>query len=175
MGFSRQGESLTAGVLKNMKFVVMSDTHLSHVTDQFKAICEHYCHDADMVIHLGDWTRTEVLDYLEQYPLQAVAGNMDGYDVHSRLPVKKVLQVNGYRLGLIHGWGAARDLRSRLKSQFADVHAIFFGHTHQPLQIQEDGLFWFNPGSVFNGRGQFRGTVGVVHVEERLRGEIVVL
>jgi putative phosphoesterase len=143
--------------------------------NQFRAICEQYCHDADMVIHLGDWTRAAVLDYLEQYPLQAVAGNMDDYHVHSRLPAKKVLQVNDYRIGIIHGWGSARDLRSRLKTQFADVHAIFFGHTHQPLQIEENGLFWFNPGSVFSGRGQFDATVGVVHVDQQLHGEIIAL
>ena len=125
------------------------------MTDQFKAICEQYCRDADMVIHLGDWTRSAILDYLEQYPLQAVAGNMDDYSVHSRLPVKKVIQVNGFRIGMIHGWGSARDLRNRLKTQFADVHAIFFGHTHQPLQSEENGLFWFNPGSVFTGAGRF--------------------
>jgi uncharacterized protein len=158
-----------------MKLVVMSDTHLSQATDQFRAICEQYCRDADMVIHLGDWTRTDVLDYLEQYPLQAVAGNMDDYSVHSRLPVKKVLQVNDFRIGIIHGWGSARDLRSRLKTQFADVHAIFFGHTHQPFQSEENGLFWFNPGSVFSGRGQFGGTVGVVHVDQQLHCEIIAL
>jgi uncharacterized protein len=163
------------GVPKNMKLVVMSDTHLSHVTDQFRAICERYCHDADMVMHLGDWTRSTVLDYLGQYPLQAVAGNMDDYSVHDRLPVKKVVEVNGFRIGMIHGWGAGGDLRKRLKAQFDDVHAIFFGHTHQPFQIEENGLFWFNPGSVFTGRGQFRGSVGVIHVEKRLRGEIIVL
>jgi putative phosphoesterase len=158
-----------------MKLVVMSDTHLRHVTDQFKAICEQYCHDADLVIHLGDWTRSEVLDYLEQHSLQAVAGNMDDHIVHSRLPVKKVLQLNGFRIGIIHGWGSGGDMRSRLKTQFADVHAIFFGHTHRPLQIEEDGLYWFNPGSVFMGRGQCRGSVGVVYVERQLRGEIIEL
>jgi uncharacterized protein len=158
-----------------MKLVVMSDTHLSHVTDEFKAICERLCADADMVIHLGDLTQSAILDYLEQYPLQAVAGNTDDHNVHGRLPVKKVLQVNDHRIGIIHGWGSGRDLRRRLKIQFTDVSAIFFGHTHQPFQIEENGLFWFNPGSVFMGRGQFRASVGVVHVEQQLRGEIIVL
>lgn len=156
-----------------MKLVVMSDTHLSRVTDEFKAICEQYCHDADLVIHLGDLTRGVILDYLEQYPLQAVAGNMDDPNVHNRLPVKKVLEVGAFRIGLIHGWGAAGDLRKRLGMQFTDVNAIFFGHSHQPIQIEESGLLWFNPGSVFNGRGQFRGSIGVIHVAQQLRSEII--
>jgi putative phosphoesterase len=158
-----------------MKLVVMSDTHLTEVTDSFRAICEKYCHDADIVVHLGDWTRAAVLDYLEQYPLQAVAGNTDEHQVHSRLPMKRVLQVNGFRIGIIHGWGSARDLRSRLETQFTDVDAVFFGHTHEPLHTEERGIFWFNPGSVFSGRGRIRGSMGVVHVEGRLRGEFIVL
>ena len=156
-----------------MKLLVMSDTHLSDVTDEFKAICEHYGRDADMVIHLGDWTRGAVLDYLEQYPLQAVAGNMDDQVVHNRLPVKKVLQVNGFRIGIIHGWGSGKDMQNRLKDKFSDVNAIFFGHTHQPVQSEENGLFWFNPGSVFSGRGKFRGSIGVVRIGRKLQGDIV--
>jgi uncharacterized protein len=158
-----------------MKLVVMSDTHLSHVTDELKAICERYCRDADMVIHLGDWTRSAILDYLEQYPLQAVAGNTDESSIHHRLPVKKVIEVKGFRIGIIHGWGSGCDLRKRLKTQFDDVHAILFGHTHQPFQLEENGLFWFNPGSVFSGRGQIGGSVGVIRVEQQLHGEIIVL
>lgn len=156
-----------------MKLVVMSDTHLSRVTDEFEVICEHYCHDADMVLHLGDLTRSAILDYLEHYPLQAVAGNMDDHNIHSRLPVKKVLSVGAFRIGLIHGWGAPGDLRQRLAMQFTEVDAIFFGHTHQPLHLVENGLVWFNPGSVFSGRGKSRGSIGVVHVDEQLRGEII--
>ena len=156
-----------------MKLVVMSDTHLSRVTDEFRTICECYCHDADLVIHLGDMTRGTILNYLEQFPLQAVAGNMDDHSIHSRLPVKKVLPLGAFRIGLIHGWGAAGDLRNRLQNQFTDVNAIFFGHTHQPLQLVENGLLWFNPGSVFDGRGPSCGSIGIVHVDEQLRGEII--
>lgn len=49
-----------------------------------------------MVIHLGDWTCSAILDYLEQYTLHGVAGNIDDHSVHSRLPVKKVPQVDGF-------------------------------------------------------------------------------
>jgi uncharacterized protein len=158
-----------------MKIVVMSDTHLGQVTQEFSAICERFCHDADLVIHLGDWTKPVILDFLQQYPLQGVAGNTDDYSIHSRLPAKKVIAANGLRIGLIHGWGSVRDLQARIKAEFSDVDAIFFGHTHQPLQVKEDGVLWFNPGSVFMGRGQFSGTLGIVQVGEEIRGEIVSL
>ena len=95
-----------------MKLVVMSDTHLSRVTDEFGAICEQYCRGADVVVHLGDLTRSVILDYLEQYPLQAVAGNMDDHNVHSRLPVKKVLQVGAFASVLSTDGGRRRFAKS---------------------------------------------------------------
>lgn len=158
-----------------MKIVVMSDTHLNHVTDEFKAICARFCEDADMVIHLGDCARWPVLSFLEQYPLEAVAGNMDDHLIRDRLPVKKVVRVAGYRIGIIHGWGAAHDMRERLIKEFTNVDAILFGHTHQGLIAEENGVFWFNPGSVFTGRGGSPRSLGILHIEERLRGEIIQL
>ena len=156
-----------------MKIVVMSDTHLYGVSDQFKAICDRYCQDADRVIHLGDWVRGPVLNYMEKYPLEAVAGNMDDPVIQESLPAQKVIALGNYRVGLIHGWGSAAGLRSRLYQAFSDVDAIFFGHTHQALQLTENGIFWFNPGSVFTGRGGSPPSLGIIHLQEQLESEIV--
>jgi len=158
-----------------MKIVVMSDTHLNRLTDEFKAICTKHCDDADMVIHLGDWVSSSVLDYLEQYNLEAVAGNMDNHVIHDRLPVKKVISVGGHRIGITHGWGSASDLRKKLYTEFPGVRAILFGHTHQALQMEENGIFYFNPGSVFMGRGSIPRSLGILHIHERIQGEIVPL
>lgn len=160
---------------KTMKIVVMSDTHLNRLTDEFKAICTQYCDGADMVIHLGDWVSSAVLDYLEQYNLEAVAGNMDNHLIHNRLPTKKVIVVEGYRIGITHGWGPPSDLRRRLYREFSDVDAVLFGHTHLALQVKENGIFWFNPGSVFMGRGSISRSLGILHIHENIRGEIVAL
>lgn len=156
-----------------MKIVVMSDTHLSRLTDGFMAVCDRYCNDADLVIHLGDWERSLILDYMEQYPLEAVSGNMDDSNIRSRLPGSRVIRVKGRRIGLAHGWGASSSLRDRLRNEFENVDCILFGHTHQPLQLEEDGVYWFNPGSLTAGRGGFPGSLGVLHVEERIYGEII--
>lgn len=158
-----------------MNIVVMSDTHLNRLTDEFKAICTKYCEEADMVIHLGDWVSASVLDYLEQYNLEAVAGNMDNYAIHDRLPAKKIISAGGFRLGLIHGWGAPFELRQKLYAEFSDVDAILFGHTHQALQIEENGIFWFNPGSVFMGRGSIPRSLGILRIDEHIQARIVSL
>jgi putative phosphoesterase len=158
-----------------MKIVVMSDTHLYRLTDEFMEICDRFCNGADMVIHLGDWVSAPILDYLEQFNLEAVAGNMDNSIIHGRLPSRKILSVAGFRIGLVHGWGSATDLRRRLLMEFPEVDAIFFGHSHQPLCLRENGLFWFNPGSVFSGRGDIPRSLGIIHIQEAMEGEIIAL
>ena len=159
-----------------MKIVVMSDTHMSRVTGEFEEICSRYCTDADLVIHLGDWTSNSVLSFLEQYPLEAVSGNMDDYTVRDLLPPKKVIAVKGLRFGLAHGWGSPVGLRRRLINEFEGVHAILFGHTHEPLRVEENSIFWFNPGSVTMGRGgHYTGSLGILHVDETIESEIVAL
>ncbi len=155
--------------------MVMSDTHLNHPTEEFREICSRYCDQADMVIHLGDWARSTILDYLEGYSLQAVAGNMDDHAILQRLPAKKVIRTGKYRLGIIHGWGSSRDLRQRLAREFEDVDAILYGHSHLPYVQRENGLLWFNPGSVFMGRGDLPGSIGILHADEELWGEIIPL
>ena len=148
------------------RIVVMSDTHLSGVTDEFIAICDRHCIDAHMVIHLGDWARAVILDYLEFFPLEAVAGNTDDAIIHSRLPVKKVVSIGGRRLGIIHGWGLPGNLPGLLGHEFTGVDVILFGHTHQPLEVFERGVLLFNPGSVFMGRGRHTRTLGILHIDE---------
>lgn len=153
----------------------MSDTHLDKVTDEFESLCATYCEGADMVIHLGDLVRNPVLDFLERYPLEAVAGNMDDYTIREKLPVKKVIRAQGHRLGIIHGWGSPVGLRHRIHEEFEKVDAILFGHTHQAMQAEEWGIFWFNPGSVYFGRGGLRRSIGILDIGNRISGEIVTL
>lgn len=158
-----------------MKIVVMSDTHLTRTTDPFMALCTHLCGDADMVIHLGDWERVELLGFLERYPLEAVAGNMDDHFIRDRLPATKIIRAGSFRLALIHGWGAPGGIRQRIAETITGVDAILFGHTHQPLVVRENGILWFNPGSVFMGRGPSRNTIGILRIDDRIEPEIVQL
>ncbi len=153
----------------------MSDTHLNHPTEEFRKICDLYCTRADLVIHLGDWARSTVLDYLEGYPLEAVAGNTDDHAILQRLPTKKVIRIGKFRVGIIHGWGSIRGLHQRLVQEFVDVDAILHGHSHLPYVQRDNGLLWFNPGSVFMGRGDLPRSIGILHAGEELWGEIVPL
>ncbi len=158
-----------------MRIVVLSDTHLSHATEEFRQICSRFCEGAELVIHLGDWARASILDFMESYPLEAVCGNMDDPVIRERLPSRKIIRVGGFRIGLAHGWGSGHDLAERVRGEFQKVDAVLFGHTHQPLMKVHNGVFLFNPGSVFLGRGPHPRTLGILTLGERLEGEIIVL
>jgi hypothetical protein len=158
-----------------MKITVMSDSHLYRVTPEFEELCERFCADADLVIHLGDFAVAAVWDYLQQFPVEGVAGNMDDRRIRDELPDKRTLRVKNRRIGLIHGYGRTQDLRQRLQREFSGVDAVLFGHTHQPLRLEENGCLWFNPGSVSQGRGGAGRSIGVLRIGERIEGEFVSL
>ena len=159
-----------------MKIVVISDTHLRKANPDLERICDQYCRDADLVIHLGDFTSAPVLDFLEQYPLEAVAGNMDEAPVYNRLPSKKIIRAGNHRIALVHGWGGYKDLRDRLRPGFTDVDAVLYGHTHEPCNQRENGILWFNPGSFSLGRGELERSIGILEVsEDTIEGRIIAL
>ncbi|ROQ91111.1 metallophosphoesterase family protein [Desulfosoma caldarium] len=158
-----------------MNIVVLSDTHLTRVTQELQAVCAHYCDAADLVVHLGDWTAGCVLDYFEQYRLEAVCGNMDEASVRLRLPTKKTFRVGSITIGLTHGWGYGGDVTAQLLEKFDGVDVILFGHTHRPLVEKVDGRLLINPGSVFSGRGPQGRTLAVLKIGPSLHANIIEL
>ncbi|MGC8719645.1 MAG: metallophosphoesterase family protein [Thermodesulforhabdaceae bacterium] len=158
-----------------MKIAVISDTHLSDVTQEFEQICQQYFKNVDLVIHLGDWTDVKVLNYLSQFPLLGVSGNSDGEPIRSVLPAKRVVRIHGYRIGMTHGWGAPFDLVPRLRKEFREVDVILFGHSHVPFQMMENGTLWLNPGSVFYGRGNIERSFALLYLEDRIRAEVIMI
>ncbi len=156
-----------------MNVVVMSDSHLYEVNPHFEAICERYCRGVDLVIHLGDIMGPAVLDYLTQFPLEAVCGNMDGLSIRQQLPAKKQIRLGGFRFGLIHGWGSGADLPESLYAEFMGVDVVLFGHTHEPFQAKANGILWFNPGSVCAGRRGAPCSIGLLRVDTAIHADII--
>ena len=84
---------------------VLSDTHLTTVTEEFKSIVSTLFRDVEIIIHSGDIVTREVHDYLCNWDLRAVHGNMDGVDLVSLLPSKRVEVIGGRKIGIVHGKG----------------------------------------------------------------------
>ncbi len=114
-----------------------------------------------MVLHAGDLVDTAVLGAFEGKDIRAVRGNMDRDDV---LPEKLIIEVEGARIGLIHGWGMPFGIEAKLLRQFDRIDCLVYGHTHSAANHVRDGVLCFNPGSPTDRVFAARNTVGILEV-----------
>jgi putative phosphoesterase len=156
-----------------MKIGVISDTHLTSVTDTFKNIFDKYLKSCDMIFHVGDFVGLEILKFLTEFNFHGVAGNMDVPEVKQLLPAKKIITVGNFKIGLIHGSGGPWGIEDKLIKEFDDVNCIVYGHTHQARNGERKGILMFNPGTPTDRRFTEALTVGVIHLEDRIEGEII--
>lgn len=134
-----------------MKIIAVSDVHgnfraLKSVLDRSR--------NADIVVFLGDGERE--LDRLAaDYPnvfFKKVAGNCDYL---STTPRYELFTVEGVKILITHGhefgvkYGIDRLLRLAKEN---GAGLVMFGHTHCRLEHYEDGIYFFNPGSVSEPR-----------------------
>jgi putative phosphoesterase len=94
------------------------------------------------------------------------------------LPHKRILEVAGVRIGLIHGWGPPAGLVERLRREFAatPVDCLVFGHSHTPLCRHEHGVLLFNPGSATDRRQMPYCSVGLLEIAGgTISGRIIAL
>lgn len=154
---------------------VISDTHLYEMDPGLAGRVGQAWGEVSLALHAGDLVRLSVLDGLPAPRVEAVCGNMDDHVIAQSLPDRKVVTVEGKRIGLIHGWGSPMGLAGRVAEVFDGVDAIVFGHSHRPMNAVKNGVLFFNPGSA--SRNFFGGaSVGVLSVgPEGISGEIIKL
>ncbi len=103
---------------------------------------------ADLILHAGDFTAASVLRELEALALvEAVYGNMDEPALQEELPERRVVEVDGIRIGMVHIPGARVGREERLIGWFPGCDAVVYGHTHLPQVEQHRGVWILNPGS----------------------------
>ncbi len=154
-----------------MKIGVISDTHLREPHSEFKRMIESHFKDVDKVFHAGDFVEKSIADYLAaQKELIAVCGNMDSRDIGKAFPQKKIVELKAFRIGLIHGGGPPFGIESRVQREFDEVDVIVYGHTHIPANHWVKKILFFNPGSLTRS---FRPTLGILHIDEKIEGEII--
>ena len=156
---------------------VLADTHLPdtrEASDLLQALAARHFRDAAMILHAGDIVAPGVLEALAPCPVYGVRGNMD--PAAPGFPHQRVVDVDGVRIGLIHGWGPPAGLTERIRAAFADtpLDCLVFGHSHVPVCRREGALLLFNPGSATDRRGQSSASVGVLEIENgAITGRIV--
>jgi putative phosphoesterase len=89
-----------------------------------------------------------VLRELEAYaPVEAVFGNIDEPALRAALPERRVVDVDGAHIGLVHIAGPRAGRAERLVAWFPGCDAVVYGHTHLPQLEQHRGVWILNPGS----------------------------
>jgi putative phosphoesterase len=160
-----------------VRVAIVSDTHLPRGTRALPKACVARLRAADAILHGGDFTTAEVLDYFEGLgpPLHAVMGNVDGGDLYDRVPERHVAELGGVQIGMVHIPGPAAGRLERLKRLFPGTDAVVFGHTHMPEHAtDEDGFQIFNPGSPTERRRAPAKTMGMATIEDgRIEFELV--
>lgn len=156
-----------------MKIGVISDTHLNIPDDRLEKIVEDYFHDVDLVLHAGDIVELDVLDVFRGKKVYAVSGNMDHDSVRKVFPEKRILEIEGRKIGLLHGWGSPFGLEERVMREFEDVECIVYGHTHRAMNEVRDGILLFNPGSPTDQRFAKHNSVGILNIGKEMVGKII--
>jgi uncharacterized protein len=63
------------------------------------------------------------------------------------LPERRIVELAGTAIGMVHDPGPEHGRRARLRSWFPHCRVVVFGHTHLPICEDEKGLLLLNPGS----------------------------
>ncbi|RWZ54733.1 metallophosphoesterase [Halobacillus fulvus] len=157
-----------------MKIIVLSDTHMPKKGTILPERFVRELNQTDLIIHAGDWQTLEVYEQLKSYaPVKGVSGNVDEEEVRKRFPEKEILEVNGKRIGIVHGHGEKKTTEKRVVEAFEgeQLDLIIFGHSHLPLLRFVKKTMLFNPGSLMDKRRLPSYSFGKLTIEEEIHVE----
>ena len=160
------------------QLALVGDTHLPRGSRRLPDACVERLRAADLVLHTGDFSTAAAYDQIAAIArrLVAVHGNVDDAALRERLPDRRLIELGGVRIGLIHDAGPARGRLARMRREFADADAVVFGHSHLPLHEGDDAFQIFNPGSPTERRRAPAHTMGLAEVTgASIRFEVVTL
>ena len=162
-----------------MKIIAIADTHIKYgsIRDQLPRDLITLLEDADLIIHAGDFVTKRAYDELSGINrLEAVHGNMDDQALMHLLPERKVIEVEGIKIGIIHEAALSiqdtTGARYMAKEMGADV--LIFGHIHRPV-IEKPDVLLACPGSPTAPRLSEPGAIELDIEEGRISGKVVTL
>ncbi len=158
-----------------VKIGVLSDTHISCFDGNLKTILDEHFSDVDLIFHAGDLVDLSVLELFGDKEVRAVCGNMDNQRVRQELPEQRLMEINGFKIGLIHGWGSQEGIERKLADRLGKLDCIIFGHTHYPVNKIIDGIYFFNPGSAVDKRFAKNRSIGILEIGKYITGRIITI
>lgn len=110
--------------------------------------CLRLLGESDLILHAGDFVSLAVYEELGGLaPVEGVAGNMDEPDLRALLSPRRVVEVDGVRIGMVHDAGPRPGRAERLVEAFPGSSAVIYGHTHVPEATRLGETWILNPGS----------------------------
>ncbi len=136
-----------------MKLIILSDTHIKSGQSLLESLPEDLISiikSSDIIIHAGDFESLECYNELRDLgKLVAVRGDTDRPELIKLLPERKVIVVEGVKIGIIHKGQLTSEhtdgLRYLAKEMGVDV--LVFGHFHHPI-VQKTDVLLLSPGSI---------------------------
>lgn len=151
-----------------MRIGVLSDTHLAMADAKLAALLAGPLGGAEALIHAGDHASSDVADYLDYTdprPYHGVAGNTDPHALRARLGERKVIELGGLVVGVMHGWGPGEGLARRVLDSFpSPPDILIFGHSHIGLVTRIGATLVVNPGSPWQPRCGPVGSVALLEI-----------
>lgn len=145
-----------------MRLLVVSDAHGKGM--RINKVIENIG-EIDYILYGGDNIRDLAnLKVKAETKLIAVKGNCD-YGVDC--PEEEIIDLENHRIFLTHGHKYRVKLgldRLYYKAKEVGADIVVFGHTHCRLAIEEDGVLFFNPGSVFLPRDGKPPCYGIIDI-----------
>ena len=151
-----------------MRIAVLSDTHSPRFWKRCPPAVARHLAGVDLILHAGDVCTADVLDELAGYaPVRVVLGNNDRPEVVAwGAPETLEFELAGLQLAMVHDSGPAVGRVARLRRRFPAADVVVFGHSHIPMDLSENGLRIFNPGSPTDKRRQPYGTLGELTIAD---------
>lgn len=115
------------------------------------------------------------MNYLSSLaPTEAVYGNVDDPFLKATLPRMRVVEAEGFRIGLIHSDGPGGGTpMERARRTFTDVDCIVFGHSHYPYLERHGTVLMLNPGSPTDKRRAPHPSFAILDTALGLAAEII--
>ena len=159
-----------------MKVAVVSDTHIPATCGSLPDMFLEKLKGVDLIIHAGDFTELSVADVFKKIaPFYAVAGNMDCNMVKRQFPVKRIIDLASFKVGVTHGHGSPDNLINYVKDVFKEdkLDCIIYGHSHIPKIDYIDGVLYFCPGSPTEKVFAPYNSFGILEIDEKLTPTII--
>ena len=147
------------------KIGVISDTHgllRPEVAEALKG-CE-------LILHGGDINSQKILnDLADIAPVRAVRGNNDS-EWSKHIPEKIQTEVFGVRIFMVHN-------KKYVPMFLPRTDLVIYGHSHNYVESEKDGIFYLNPGSCGPRRFHQEITLAILYIEDdgRFRVEKVLI